>query len=75
MNRLPDGSASLSVPEDADDGSVLRVEGMPDPGGDRVYQVWVERDGEVVPVVDLRRGHERGRRRRPCRSRSTTATR
>ena len=32
MNRLPDGSASLSVPEDDDGGSVLRVEGMPDPG-------------------------------------------
>jgi anti-sigma-K factor RskA len=50
MNRLPDGSASLSVPGDRDDSSVLRVEGMPDPGGQRVYQVWVERDGEVVPV-------------------------
>ena len=50
MNRLPDGSASLSVPADGDDGSVLRVEGMPDPGAERVYQVWVERDGEVVPV-------------------------
>jgi anti-sigma-K factor RskA len=50
MNRLPAGSASLSVPADEEDGSVLRVEGMPDPGGDRVYQVWVERDGEVVPV-------------------------
>jgi anti-sigma-K factor RskA len=50
MNQLPDGSASLSVPADEDDGSVLRVEGMPDPGGERVYQVWVQRDGEVVPV-------------------------
>jgi anti-sigma-K factor RskA len=50
MKRLPDGSASLAVPADEDDGSVLRVQGMPDPGGERVYQVWVERDGEVVPV-------------------------
>ena len=49
MNRVPDGSASLSVPED-EDGSVLRVEGMPDAGQGRVYQVWVESDGEVVPV-------------------------
>jgi len=49
MTRVPDGSASLSVPED-ENGSVLRVEGMPDAGRGRVYQVWVERDGEVVPV-------------------------
>ena len=48
--RLPEGSASLSVPEDEDEGSVLRVEGLPDPGEDRVYQVWVERGGELVPV-------------------------
>jgi anti-sigma-K factor RskA len=50
MNRLPDGSASLSVPEGDSGDSVLRVEGMPDPGADRVYQVWVQRDGDVVPV-------------------------
>lgn len=50
MNRLPDGSASLSVPDGESGGSVLRVEGMPDPGAERVYQVWVESDGNVVPV-------------------------
>jgi anti-sigma-K factor RskA len=49
-NRLPKGSASLSVPEDEDDGSVLTVEGLPDPGAERVYQVWVQRGGDVVPV-------------------------
>ena len=48
QQRLRAGSASLSVPEDG--GSVLRVDGLPDPGGDRVYQVWVERDGEVEPI-------------------------
>ncbi len=47
MQRLPDGSATLSVPEDDGEGSVLRVEGLPDPGRERVYQVWVERGGEV----------------------------
>jgi len=47
-SRLGGGSASLSVPEDG--GSVLRVDGLPEPGRDRVYQVWVERDGEVEPV-------------------------
>jgi anti-sigma-K factor RskA len=45
MQRLPEGSATLSVPEEG--GAVLRVEGMPDPGKERVYQVWVERDGNV----------------------------
>ena len=48
MRRLPDGSATLSIPEDG--GSVLRVEGMPDAGRGRVYEVWVERRGEVQPV-------------------------
>ena len=50
MQRLPQGSATLSVPEDDASGSVLRVEGLPDPGDERVYQVWVERDGEVEPA-------------------------
>lgn len=47
--RLPDGSASLSIPE-GDDGAVLRVSGLPDPGRGRVYQVWVQRGDDVVPV-------------------------
>jgi anti-sigma-K factor RskA len=50
IQRLPEGSATLSVPEDDGGGSVLRVDGLPAPGGGRVYQVWVERRGEVVPV-------------------------
>jgi anti-sigma-K factor RskA len=45
--RLPGANASLSV---SDGGSVLNVEGMPDPGRGRVYEVWVERDGEVAPA-------------------------
>jgi anti-sigma factor RsiW len=45
--RLPGASARLSV---SDDGSVLEVEGMPDAGRGRVYEVWVERDGEVAPA-------------------------
>ena len=47
--RLPEGTATLSVPAE-DGGAVLQVEGLPDPGEDRVYQVWVERDGEVEPA-------------------------
>ena len=45
--RLAGGSASLSVPEDDGPGSVLLVSGLPDPGRDRAYQVWVERDGRI----------------------------
>ncbi len=48
--RLPNGTASLDVPEDDADGSVLRVYGFPEPEGNRVYQVWVERRGAVEPV-------------------------
>lgn len=46
--RLPGGEATLSVSEDG--GAVLRVEGMPAAGRGRVYEVWVERGGEVQPV-------------------------
>lgn len=45
--RLPGASGRLSV---SDEGSVLEVAGMPDAGRGRVYEVWVERDGEVEPA-------------------------
>jgi len=45
--RVPGANASLSV---SDSGSVLSVEGMPDAGPGRVYEVWVERDGDVEPA-------------------------
>jgi len=45
--RVPGASASLSV---SDDGSVLSVNGMPAAGRGRVYEVWVERDGDVEPA-------------------------
>jgi anti-sigma factor RsiW len=47
--RLPGGKASLSIP-DSDDGAVLRVSGLPDPGRGRVYEVWVQRGDDVAPV-------------------------
>lgn len=50
QDRLPEGTASLLIPESESRGAILRVQGLPDPGRDRVYQVWVQRDGEVVPV-------------------------
>jgi anti-sigma-K factor RskA len=46
--RIPFGSASLVVPEDSDTGAILRVHGMPTLQSNRVYQVWLQRDGEVV---------------------------
>jgi Anti-sigma-K factor rskA/Putative zinc-finger len=47
--RLPDASGSLQIQGDGEDGAILRVNGMPPPGGERVYQAWVQRDGTVVP--------------------------
>lgn len=47
--ELPKATASLSIPE-GDEGALLRVKGLPDPGRDRVYQVWVQRGEDVVPV-------------------------
>ena len=47
-DRVASGSASLVVPEDAENGAILRVKGMPTLRSDRVYQVWLQRDGEVI---------------------------
>jgi anti-sigma factor RsiW len=48
-SRLPEASGSLRIQGDGEDGAILSVHGMPPPGGDRVYQAWVQRDGTVVP--------------------------
>ncbi|HEX2233685.1 MAG TPA: anti-sigma factor [Thermoleophilaceae bacterium] len=48
--QLPGASARLSLPDGGDDGAILRVAGMPAPGRGRVYQAWVQRDGEVAPA-------------------------
>jgi anti-sigma factor RsiW len=45
--RLPGGSAELEI--DGDRGA-LRVTGLPQPTGERVYMVWLERDGKVSPA-------------------------
>jgi anti-sigma-K factor RskA len=47
--RAPSASASLVLPEGGEKGGILRVRGLPRPGSRRVYQVWVRRDGEVLP--------------------------
>jgi anti-sigma-K factor RskA len=46
--RLARASARLVVP-DGDEAAVLHTKGMPDLGEGSVYQVWLERDGEVIP--------------------------
>ncbi len=47
--RVPFGSGSLVVPDGDQEGAVLQVHGMPELEGDSVYQLWVRRDGEVIP--------------------------
>jgi anti-sigma factor RsiW len=46
--ELRDASGTLSVPSGGGAGAVLHVSGLPSLPG-RVYQAWVQRDGEVVP--------------------------
>jgi Anti-sigma-K factor rskA/Putative zinc-finger len=48
-SRVPEGSGSLRLEDEGEEGAVLRVYGLPSPAGDEVYQAWVERDGEIVP--------------------------
>jgi anti-sigma factor RsiW len=60
QGRLPDASGSLRIQGDGEDGAILRVHGMPPPGGDRVYQAWVQRDGAVVPQPTFEVGADGG---------------
>jgi anti-sigma factor RsiW len=60
QGRLPDASGSLRIQGDGEDGAILRVHGMPPPGGDRVYQAWVQRDGTVVPQPTFEVGADGG---------------
>ena len=48
-SRLPGASASLVVPGETGSVPVLRLQGLELPGADRVYQVWLQRGGELVP--------------------------
>jgi anti-sigma factor RsiW len=47
-SRVPSASASLVVPPGRQD-AILRVHGLPSPGPNRVYQVWLQRGHEVIP--------------------------
>jgi hypothetical protein len=58
--RLPEASGSLQVRGEGEDGAILRVNGMPSAGGNRVYQAWVQRDGTVVPQPTFEVGGDGG---------------
>ncbi len=45
--RLPLASASLVVPAGGEEGGILRVRGLPDPGPGKTYQAWVQRGNEI----------------------------
>ena len=47
--RVPQGSASLVVPH-GDKNAILRVNGLPEPVGNQVYEVWLKRSGQPMPV-------------------------
>jgi anti-sigma-K factor RskA len=51
--RLPGGSAELEIPDAAGDPATLRVSGVPMAPRGKVYEVWIERDGEVRPAGAL----------------------
>lgn len=56
---LPRTSASLSLPADGEEGAILRLKRVPSAGRGRVYQAWVQRDGEVVPHPTFEPGRDR----------------
>ena len=48
--RLPSATGSLTVSAgDSEKSGILRVHGMPALDADSTYQVWIKRDGEVIP--------------------------
>ena len=51
--RAPSGAASLKVPSGAGPGALLTVQGLPDPGPGKVYEVWVQRGGTMEPAGAL----------------------
>jgi hypothetical protein len=56
--RLPSASGNVKLEGDGENGAILRLQGMPAPGGDRVYQAWVQRDGTVVPQPTFEVGQD-----------------
>ena len=48
-DRVVNGSGNLVIAGNDDAGGTLRVHGMPALKDNETYQVWLERDGEVIP--------------------------
>ena len=51
--QAPMGSATLHVPSGRSKGALLTVQGLPNPGAGKVYEVWVQRDGTMQPAGAL----------------------
>jgi anti-sigma factor RsiW len=56
--RVPGASARLQIQGDGENGAILRVQGIPRLGPRRVYQAWVERDGQIVPAPTFEVGQD-----------------
>jgi len=48
-DRVANGSGNLVIGGDENAGGTLRVHGMPSLSDNETYQVWLQRDGEVIP--------------------------
>ena len=48
----PSGAATLHVPGDRKN-ALLTVQGLPTPGAGKVYEVWVQRGGQMQPAGAL----------------------
>jgi Anti-sigma-K factor rskA/Putative zinc-finger len=58
--RVPSASATLTLQGDGQDGGILRLHGLPSLASNRVYQAWVEREGEIVPQPTFEIGEDGG---------------
>jgi anti-sigma factor RsiW len=47
--RLPTASGNVRLVDKGANGAILRLQGMPELGGARVYQAWVQKDGTFIP--------------------------
>jgi anti-sigma-K factor RskA len=56
--RIPRARASLTLQADGEDGGILRVEGLPTLGSNRVYQAWVQQGSGVVPQPTFEAGED-----------------
>jgi anti-sigma factor RsiW len=48
-SRVPDASATITLPEDKDGPAQLRVTGLPAPKAGQVYEIWLKRGDQLQP--------------------------